>query len=109
MKNESNRFMRILIMFDLPTNTKKERHEASKFRQFLINDGYYMLQYSIYCRVCKGFDNTDKHIKRVSAHLPSIGSIRALEITESQYNRMKLLIGNKKIAEQIDERQLLLF
>jgi CRISPR-associated protein Cas2 len=100
--------MRILVMFDLPTNTPEERHNATKFRQFLIKDGYYMLQYSVYCRVCKGSDNTEKHIKRVTCHLPPAGSIRALEITENQYNRMKLLIGPKKIAEQIDERQLLL-
>lgn len=43
-----NKFMRILVFFDLPVKTKAEKREATKFRKFLINDGYHMLQYSVY-------------------------------------------------------------
>ena len=46
-----NKFMRILVFFDLPVKTKKERREAARFRNFLLTDGYHMIQYSVYARV----------------------------------------------------------
>ena len=47
-----NRLMRILVMFDLPVKTKAERRSATQFRNFLVGDGYHMVQYSVYARVC---------------------------------------------------------
>lgn len=48
--------MRILVLFDIPVKTKYQRHVASRFRHFLLKDGYYMLQYSVYARICNGPD-----------------------------------------------------
>jgi CRISPR-associated protein Cas2 len=106
---EDIRFMRILVFFDLPTETAENRRNASKFRNDLIKDGFYMVQFSVYCRICRGMDSAIKHIKRITAYSPPKGSIRLLEITDKQYDRMKIILGKKQMAEEIDTRQLLLF
>ena len=88
------KFMRILVMFDLPVKTKLQRKAAAGFRKFLINDGYYMVQYSIYARVCNGNDAAEKHTKRIKRNLPDNGAIRLLTITEKQYQNVEILLGN---------------
>ena len=88
-----NKFMRILIFFDLPVKTAAERREAARFRKFLLNDGYHMLQYSVYARVCNGVDAVEKHRARVRQNLPDNGSIRLLVITEKQYEAIDILLG----------------
>ena len=57
--------MRLLVLFDLPTKTKKERFIANKFRRLLIKDGYHMLQLSIYSRLCKGQDTAGDCLKTI--------------------------------------------
>jgi len=86
-------FMRILVFFDLPVKTKIERRIYSRFRRFLIADGYDMLQYSVYGRVVNGRDAEQKHLKRLTQHLPPEGSVRALTVTEKQFASMKILVG----------------
>lgn len=69
------RHMWILVFFDLPVTKPKQRKEACKFRNFLLNDGYIMLQFSVYARVCKGQDAIKKHVARALSNLPCEGSI----------------------------------
>lgn len=88
-----NKFMRLLVFFDLPTTTAAERKEAAKFRKFLLDDGYHMVQYSVYARVCNGTDAVTKHELRLHSNLPKNGSIRLLTLTEKQYSSMKILLG----------------
>lgn len=95
--------MRILVFFDLPVKTKKERREATQFRNFLLNDGYHMIQYSVYARVCTGMDAVSKHRTRLRQHLPCNGSIRMLVITEKQFEAIEILIG--KLTEADDSFQ----
>jgi len=107
---KGNKFMRIIVLFDLPTNTKKERKEASKFRKFLLDDGYDMLQYSIYVRICKGADAIETHKRRISQKLPSKGNIRFLPITNATYERMENILGDLTNNEKKKgSKQLLLF
>lgn len=61
----SYQLMWILIMFDLPTETKKQRKAATDFRKSLIADGFTMFQFSIYVRNCASRENTDVHVKRI--------------------------------------------
>ena len=61
MREEEVRFMWLFVFFDLPVGTKKDRREAGKFRKFLQNDGYDMMQLSVYTGVCRGQDAADKH------------------------------------------------
>ena len=95
--------MRILVFFDLPVKTKKERREATQFRNFLLNDGYHMIQYSVYARVCNGMDAVSKHRPRLSKNRPCNGSIRMLVITEKQFEAIEILIG--KLTEADDSFQ----
>jgi CRISPR-associated protein Cas2 len=88
-----NKFMRILVFFDLPVQTKRQRRVATSFRNFLLKDGYHMLQYSIYARVCNGYDGVEKHKKRLYACVPENGSVRLLVITEKQYQSIEILVG----------------
>ena len=103
-------FMRLFVMFDLPTNTKRDRQYATKFRSHLIRNGFDMLQFSIYIRVCKGQDETDKYINRIKKALPPKGNVRVLQITDKQYGRMEILVGEEKITEKkLGNEQLVLF
>ena len=94
-----NKFMRILVFFDLPVKTKNERREATRFRNFLLNDGYHMIQFSVYARVCNGTDAVEKHRARVKRNLPANGSVRMLVITEKQYESIDILLGKLTQAD----------
>ena len=100
--------MWLFIFFDLPVTSKPDRRAATRFRQFLKDDGYMMLQYSVYARVCRGEDGATKHINRATANLPASGSVRALQVTDRQYARMRLLLGTAKPTESIGPVQLVL-
>ncbi len=89
-----SKFMRLFVMFDLPTNTAEQRRAAGKFRKFLVQDGFYMMQYSIYIRICNGLEAAQKHENRVKMAVPVQGSVRILRITEKQYAAMQILCGN---------------
>lgn len=102
--------MRILVFFDLPVVSKEDRNIYTRFRKFLIEDGYDMLQFSVYCRIVNGEDAVDKHLKRLKEQLPARGSVRFLQITDRQYAAMKLLIGTRTCKEKyINTNQTLLF
>ena len=102
--------MRMIVFFDLPVQTKKQRTVATKFRKFLISDGYHMLQFSIYARVCNGMDSVNKHKTRLYHSVPDNGQIRLLVITEKQYTSMEILTGKLTSAEKpIATEQLTLY
>ena len=86
-------FMRLFVLFDLPVKSSAERREAARFRKFLLNDGYYMLQYSVYVRIVNGPEAARKHEARLHRNLPDHGSVRLLQITERQYAAMQILCG----------------
>lgn len=94
-----NKFMRILVFFDLPVKTASERRAATQFRNFLLKDGYHMVQYSVYTRICNGSDAVEKHETRLKLHLPPKGSIRSLVVTEKQYDSMKILLGESQFCD----------
>lgn len=108
MAREGERYMRIIVFFDLPTLTKTDRRNASRLRNFLVKDGYVMLQLSVYSRICKGQDDVEKHAKRLKCLIPKTGSVRMLTVTEKQYASMEILVGTMKKEEEIGEKQLLL-
>ena len=91
--------MRVLVFFDLPVKTKKQRREATRFRNFLLNDGYHMVQFSVYARVCNGMDAVNKHRGRIKNNLPENGAIRLLVITERQYEAIDILLGGLSQAD----------
>lgn len=96
-------------MFDLPVGTERERKIATKFRKFLLDDGFIMMQFSVYSRICKNNDDLQKHINRLKINAPKNGNIRLLQITEKQYNNMIMFEGTKAIEEDISIDNLLIF
>jgi CRISPR-associated protein Cas2 len=108
MKSLEVRYMWVFVFFDLPVGTKADRRAATRFRNFLKDDGFLMLQWSVYARVCRGDEAVDKHQSRVTKNLPQKGSVRTLQVTERQYARMKLLIGESKRSEKVAPNQLVL-
>ena len=93
-----NKFMRMLVFFDIPVKTKRQRRIATGFRNFLLKDGYHMVQYSVYARVCNGIDAVDKHRSRLKTALPENGSVRLMVVTEKQYEAIEILVGDYREA-----------
>lgn len=101
--------MWVLVFFDLPTDTKKERKAAADFRKRLISDGFVMFQFSIYMRHCPSAENAAVHVKRVKSILPSLGQVGILTITDKQFGAMELFTENKVQKPPIEYIQLELF
>jgi CRISPR-associated protein Cas2 len=108
MPSEETRFVWLFVFFDLPVGTKAERRDASRFRNFLKDDGFMMLQYSVYARVCRAEDGAMKHVARVTRNLPGKGSVRSLQVTDRQYGRMRLMLGQATKTESLGSRQMVL-
>ena len=96
-------------MFDLPMVTEKEKRTATKFRKYLLDDGFIMMQFSVYSRICKNNDDLNKHINRLKINAPKSGNIRLLQVTENQYNNMIMFSGEKSVEEDISIENLLVF
>ena len=101
--------MRLIVMFDLPVDTETNRKIYTKFRKFLLDDGYIMLQYSVYARICKNADDISKHETRLRMHIPIKGNVRLLQVTEKQFENMKTLTGKVKTEEKISVDSLIVF
>jgi len=106
----TRRYMRLLVFFDLPMVTKAEKRAYVQFRKFLLNDGYDMIQWSVYGRILNGSDAEKKHLMRLADNLPPAGSVRCMTVTEKQYAGMRLLAGGTGFQEKrVGAAQLLLF
>lgn len=92
--------MRLLLFFDLPMNTKVERRIYAKFRKTLIEDGFIMLQFSVYVKIFPNRDALIQYTERLKRNLPAKGSIRIMSVTEKQYEKMQVLIGGKSLQEE---------
>ncbi len=94
-----SRLMRLLVFFDLPVVSKADRKVYARFRKFLIKDGYDMVQFSVYARICNGQDSMDKHMKRLMGSAPPKGSVRCMQVTEKQFAGIEVLVGKKTKKE----------
>lgn len=101
--------MWILVLFDLPTETKKDRKAYAQFRKQLIGDGFTMFQFSIYVRHCASSDNADVHIKRVKSFLPEYGKVGILSVTDKQFANIQIFYGQKPQKPNSPGQQLELF
>jgi CRISPR-associated protein Cas2 len=101
--------MWILVLFDLPVETKLERKIASDFRKKLLKDGFTMFQFSIYLRHCPSRENAWVHTKRVKRMLPYKGHVGILMITDKQFSLMEIYFGKKSVDPQTGGQQLEFF
>ena len=103
------RVMWVLVLFDLPAETKKDRKIYSEFRKKLLRDGFTMFQFSIYVRHCASKENADVHIRRVKTFLPDFGKIGIMCITDKQFGEIELFYGKKPTEVNSPGQQLELF
>jgi CRISPR-associated protein Cas2 len=97
----------LMVAFDLPVGSREQRKTATGFRKFLLDDGFQMIQFSVYARPCVTFARQQTHIERVKNHLPPEGSVRAIFITRAQWERSFVLHGSpakEENPEQIPEQ-----
>ena len=109
MRLNEYRILWVLVFFDLPTETKKERSIAAKFRKEILRDGFVMFQFSIYLRNCSSRENADVHISRVKRWLPEKGHVGIMTVTDKQFGMMELFYGRKEKALPDTPQQLELF
>ncbi|QWR78775.1 CRISPR-associated endonuclease Cas2 [Candidatus Magnetomonas plexicatena] len=103
------RIMWLIVLFDLPTETKKERKAYTKFRKFLLDDGFNMMQYSVYYRHCASRENAEAHTRRIKGALPEKGFVNVISITDKQFGDIQFFVGRKEKPPPNAPHQLELF
>ena len=88
--------MWVMVMFDLPVDTKKRAKAAAKFREFLLDEGFEMTQFSIYLRFCSGKEQFESYTRRIEGHLPEFGKVHVLAITDRQYENIRRFTGRTR-------------
>lgn len=100
--------MWMMVLFDLPVVESNERKAATDFRNFLLDNGFAMVQYSIYIKLFSGKDACEKYYKLIKNNLPPQGKVDILTITDKQYANIISYSSGEKIEKKQSE-QLLLF
>lgn len=103
------RIMWVVVMFDLPTDTKEARRAYTQFRKKLLLDGFARMQFSVYVRHCASEENAEVHYGRVERAVPDDGEVRVLSITDKQYERMHVFWGKARKKPAPAPAQLELF
>lgn len=103
------RLMWILVMFDLPTDTKPQRKAATVFRNFLLDDGYERSQFSVYARFVNGKEAFAARVNRVERHLPDSGDVQILNFTDRQYRDIIHFSDQGRRKARENPQQLVMF
>jgi len=101
------RFMRVVVFFDLPMLTKKDVRQYTKFRKYLISQGFVMIQKSVYSKIALNGTASNAVIDNLKNNLPETGLVQILVITEKQYQTMEFLVGEGQ-KETVDTQQRLI-
>ncbi len=105
----SYRFMRMIVFFDLPTETEADRREYRKFRRNLIKNGFLMMQESVYCRMVLNASVRDSVTVAIKREKPKNGIVQLLTVTEKQFAGMTYITGQYKTdVIDSDERLVIL-
>ena len=89
-----DRFMRIIVFFDLPNVYSKDKRSYLMFRKFLINEGFIMMQESVYSKIVLNSQQSSLVLERIRKNAPKKGIIQVMNITERQYSQIEFIIGN---------------
>ncbi|OYW85706.1 MAG: CRISPR-associated endonuclease Cas2 [Sphingobium sp. 32-64-5] len=103
------RLMWIFVMFDLPVTTKEQSRAATRFREFLLDEGFEKSQFSVYARFCNGKEQFETYMRRVEANLPERGDIHILSFTDRQYENIVRFSGQSRRRQRKNPDQLALF
>lgn len=101
--------MRVIVFFDLPTETSADRRNYRQFRKFLIKNGFMMLQESVYAKLALNSTQVSQIMNDVKQAKPENGSIMVLSVTEKQFAKMEMICGksNSDVVDS-DERLLII-
>lgn len=105
----SYRILWVQVLFDLPTNTKKERKAASQFRNDLLDLGFEMAQFSVYQRYCASKELSEKYIRKIEKVIPESGRINILIFTDKQYENIITFNGKRERKNPKNPEQYELF
>lgn len=103
------RLMWILVMFDLPTDTRPQRKAAGDFRNFLLDEGFERSQFSIYARFINGKEAFESRVRRIERALPSQGDVQVLTLTDRQYRDIVHFSDQGRRSARENPSQLVLF
>lgn len=103
------RLMWIFVMFDLPVTTKAQSRAATKFRQFLLDEGFEKSQFSVYARFCNGKEQFETYLRRIEQSLPARGDVHILTFTDKQYENIVRFSGQRRRRPRKNPDQLALF
>lgn len=103
------RLMWIFVMFDLPVGTREQSRAATKFREFLLDEGFEKSQFSVYARFCNGKEQYETYLRRVESKLPDRGDVHILSFTDRQYENIVRFSGQRRRRQQKNPDQLALF
>ncbi len=101
--------MRMIVMFDLPTETLQDKRDYRKFRALLLKNGFYMMQESIYTRMVLNPSVQHSAMTAIKKGKPSQGTVQILTVTEKQFSQMEYLVGeyHSEVVDS-DERLVIL-
>ena len=96
--------MRLIVFFDLPIETQKNRHDYAVFRRYLIKNGFIMMQKSVYSKFVLNGVTSRAVREKVRQNLPPEGLVEMLEVTENQFSRIEYMLGDKQstVVESMD-------
>jgi CRISPR-associated protein Cas2 len=101
--------MWLITMFDLPVKTKKDRKIYANFRKSLLEQGFSMIQFSVYVRFCNGEEFAQKYRKAIRNSLPECGQVRILTLTDRQFEKMENYVGKILNPNENSPKQLTFF
>ena len=98
--------MRVIVFFDLPVSSAPERRAYTSFRKYLVRSGFLMMQESVYCKLALNGTAAGVIMGAVRSHKPPSGLIQMLIVTEKQFSKMELVLGEYH-SEIIDSEERL--
>ena len=99
-----DRIVRTIVFFDLPNIYAKDKRNYLRFRQYLLVEGFVMMQESVYSKLVLNNNQSELLLSRLRKNAPKKGLIQVLTITEQQYSKIEYIIGesNSKIINNED-------
>ena len=90
------KFMRLMVFFDLPMLTDKDRREYNRFHKYLLKNGFIMMQKSVYTKLVVNNVTSAAVKQRIRDNVPNDGIVELLEITENQFSKIEYLVGEEQ-------------
>lgn len=99
------RILWMIVAFDLPVVEKHQRKAATAFRNYLLDEGFHMAQFSVYLRLLDGRDAAAALERRLQQRVPDEGSVQVITITDKQYENIRVYRGRR--AGRLEKQQQL--